>query len=66
MENTHFSTLFEVGIIMLTVCEFGGTCDEDQHELAQMRVRRRRGHRKQASDQLIFLNITLSIIIQNE
>lgn len=66
MENTHFNPLFEVGVITLTVCEFRRMGDEDQHKLAQMCVRRRRVHKKPGSDQLISLNITLSIIIQNE
>lgn len=55
MENTHFNPLFEVGIITLTVCEFRSTCDEDQLRLAQMCVRHRWVHRKQVSDQFLFL-----------
>lgn len=39
MENTHFNTLFEVDVIILTVCEFRRTCDEDQLKLVQMCVR---------------------------
>lgn len=68
MENTHFNPLFEVGVITLTVCEFRRTCDEDQLKLVQMCVRRRRVHKKKkpVSDQFISLNITLTIIIQNE
>lgn len=63
MENTHFSPLFEVGVITLTVCEFRRSCDEDQLKLAQMWVRRHRVHRKPVSDQFILSNITHNLLL---